>query len=40
MNLKASGHLMDDIVHVLGIQGEDSDRFVTWFVKLVYGVVY
>ena len=31
---------MDDIVHVLDIQGEDSDRFVTFFVKLFYGVYY
>ena len=31
---------MDDIVHVLDIQGEDSDHFVTCFVKLFYGVEY
>ena len=31
------GHSLDDIVH---IQGEDSDRFVTCFVKLFYGVEY
>ena len=31
---------MDDIVHVLDIQGEGSDSFVTCFVKLFYGVEY
>ena len=31
---------MDDIVLVLGIQGDGSDRFVTCFVKLFYGVEY
>ena len=38
--LRARGHSMDDIVYVLDIQGEDSDRFVTCFVKLFYGVEY
>ena len=32
------GHSMNDIVHVLAIQGEDSNRFVTCFVKLYYCV--
>ena len=40
MCLRARGHSMDDIVHVLDIQGEGSDRFVTCFVKLFYGVEY
>ena len=31
------GHSMYYIVDVLDIQGEDSDRFVTRFVKLFYG---
>ena len=31
---------MNDIVHVLDIQGKDSDRFVTCFVKLFHGVEY
>ena len=31
---------MDDIVHMLDIQGEDNDHFVTYFVKLFYGVKY
>ena len=31
---------MDDIVRVLEIQGNDSGRFVTCFVKLFYGVEY
>ena len=31
---------IDDIVHVLDIQGEDTDPFVTCFVKLLYGVEY
>ena len=29
---RVRGHLMDNIVHVLDIQGEDSDRAVTCFV--------
>ena len=40
MSLRARGHSMDDIVHVLYIQGKDCDRFVTYFVKLVFGVEY
>ena len=40
MSLIAMNHYMDDIVHVLDIQGEDSDRVVTCFVKLFYGVEY
>ena len=40
MSLRARGHSMDDIVHVLDNEGEDSDRFVTCFVKLFYGVEY
>ena len=40
MSLRAMGHSMDDIDYVLDIQGEDSDRFVTCFVKLFYGVEY
>ena len=31
---------MDDIVHVLDIQLEDNDRFVTCFVNIYYGVEY
>ena len=31
---------MDDIVHLLDIQGKHNDRFVTCFVKLFYGVEY
>ena len=38
MSLRARGHSMDDIVHVLDILGEDRDHFVTRFVKLCYGV--
>ena len=38
MSLRARGNSMDDIIHVLDIQGEVSDRFVTCFVKLFYGV--
>ena len=34
--LRARGHSMDDIVHVLDIQGEDSDRFVTCFVVILW----
>ena len=40
MSLRVRGHWIDDIVHVLDIQGEDSDRFITCFVKLFYGVEY
>ena len=40
MSLGAMGHSMEDIVHVLVIQGEDSDRFVKCFVNLFYGVEY
>ena len=40
MCLRAKGHSIYDIVQVLDIQGEDSDRFVTCFVKLFYGVEY
>ena len=40
MCLRARGHSMDDIVHVLDIQGEYSDRFVSCFGKLFYGVEY
>ena len=40
MCLRARGHSMDDIVQVLDIQGEGSNRFVTCFVKLFYGVEY
>ena len=40
MSLRARGHSMDDIVLVFDIQGEDSDHFVTCFVKLYYGVEY
>ena len=29
---------MTDIFYVLDIQGVDSDRFITCFVKLLYGV--
>ena len=39
-SLRARGHPMDDIVHVLDIQGEDSYYSVTCFVKLFYGVEY
>ena len=38
MSLRARGYAMDDIVHVLDNRGEDSDHFVTCFVKLFYGV--
>ena len=38
ISLRVRDHSMDDIVHVLDIQGEDSDRFVTCFAKLFYGV--
>ena len=38
MSLRVMCHSMDNIVHVLDIQGEDSDRFATCFVKLFYGV--
>ena len=31
---------MDAIVYVLDIQGEYSDHFITWSVKLFYGVEY
>ena len=40
MSLRDSGHSMDDIVHVLDIQGEDSDQFVTCFAQLFYVVEY
>ena len=40
MSLRARGHSMDDIVHVLDIQGEDRDSFVTCFVELFHGVEY
>ena len=40
MSYRARGHSIDDIVHVFDIQGEDSDRFVTCFVKLIYGIEY
>ena len=40
MCLRARGHSTDDIVHVLDIKGEDSDRFVTCFVKLFCGAEY
>ena len=36
MSLRDRGHSMDDIVHVL----DNSDRIVTCFVKLFYGVEY
>ena len=40
MSLRAMDHSMNHIVHVLDIQREDSDRFVTCFVKLFFGVEY
>ena len=38
MSLRDMRHSMDDIVHVFDIQVEYSDRFVTYFVKLLCGV--
>ena len=38
MSLRARDHPIDTIVHMLDIQGEDTDRFVTCFVKLLYCV--
>ena len=35
-SLRARGHSMDDIVHVLYFQRADSDRFVTCFEKLFF----
>ena len=40
ISLIVMGHLMDNIVHVLDIQGEDSDHVVMCFVKLFYDVEY
>ena len=38
MSLRARGHSMNDIVHVLDIQGEASDSFVTGLVKICYSI--
>ena len=40
MSLRPRGHSIDNIVHVLDIQGEDSYRLFTCFVKIFYGVEY